>query len=325
VKTNLTQEDLAGLLYDSLHSKIMPLADEIIVYPGHGAGSQCGKNLSKETFDTLGNQKKTNYALQPMSKADFVKELTTGLMAPPAYFPENAKLNKYGYESIDEVMTRNAQALTPQAFQMEVESGAYILDTRNPEVFEQGFVPGAVNVGLNGQYAVWVGTVVPFGKRLVLVLEPGKEAESILRLARVGYDNVAGYLSSMDAWQAAGMPVDRVTSISADGIRAEMDKGAVVVDVRNPAEFESSHIAEAMNLPLADLNKRLSELKPEQRYVIHCAGGYRSMIAASILKEKGYTNIVNVSGGFNAIRNQQDLNFADGLCPSQQRAERLGM
>jgi rhodanese-related sulfurtransferase len=260
-----------------------------------------------------------------MSKADFIKELTTGLMAPPAYFPENVKLNKYGYESIDEVMTRNVQALTPQAFQMEVESGAYILDTRNPEVFEQGFMPGAINVGLNGQYAVWVGTVVPFGKRLVLVLEPGKEAESILRLARVGYDNVAGYLSSMDAWQAAGMPVDRVTSISADGIRTEMDKGAVVVDVRNPAEFESSHIAEAMNLPLADLNKRLSELKPEQRYVIHCAGGYRSMIAASMLKEKGYTNFVNVSGGFNAIRNQQDLSFADGLCPSQQRAERLGM
>jgi hydroxyacylglutathione hydrolase len=325
VKTNLTQEDLAGLMYESLHNKIMPLADEIIVYPGHGAGSQCGKNLSKETFDTLGNQKKTNYALQPMSKADFIKELTTGLMAPPAYFPENVKLNKYGYESIDEVMTRNVQALTPQAFQMEVESGAYILDTRNPEVFEQGFMPGAINVGLNGQYAVWVGTVVPFGKRLVLVLEPGKEAESILRLARVGYDNVAGYLSSMDAWQAAGMPVDRVTSISADGIRTEMDKGAVVVDVRNPAEFESSHIAEAMNLPLADLNKRLSELKPEQRYVIHCAGGYRSMIAASMLKEKGYTNFVNVSGGFNAIRNQQDLSFADGLCPSQQRAERLGM
>ncbi|MBX3102095.1 MAG: MBL fold metallo-hydrolase [Bacteroidetes bacterium] len=324
-KSSLTQEDLAGLLYDSLHAKILPLADEVIIYPGHGAGSQCGKNLSKETFDTLGNQKKTNYALQAASKAAFVQELTTGLMAPPAYFPENVRLNKLGYESIDEVMSRNAQALNPQAFQLEVEGGAWILDTRHPDLFEKGYVPGSINVGLNGQYAVWVGTVIPFGKRLVLVPEPGKEEESILRLARVGYDNVAGYLSSLEAWKAAGLPVETVTSIGAEGIRAEMDKGAVVVDVRNPGEFQQSHIAQAMNIPLADLTKRLPELKPDTRYVIHCAGGYRSMIAASILKDKGYANFVNVAGGFGKIREQQDLEFADGLCPSQQRAERLGM
>lgn len=325
VKSDLTQEDLAGILYESLQTKIMPLADEVIIYPGHGAGSQCGKNLSKETVDTLGNQKKANYALQPMTKEQFVIELTTGILPPPAYFPENAKLNRSGYESIDEVMQRNVRALSPAEFELEIEAGSFVLDTRAPDDFEKGYIPGSINVGLNGQYAVWVGTVVPFGARLVLVLEAGKEEESILRLARVGYDHVAGYLAGgPDAWVAAGKHLEEVRSIGAEEIAPELAEGATIVDVRNPGEFESSHIKQAMNVPLADLQQRLAELKPTDRLVLHCAGGYRSMIAASILKKQGYTNIINVYGGFNAIRQQQGLDFADGLCPSQQRAARMG-
>ncbi|MCE3008084.1 MAG: MBL fold metallo-hydrolase [Bacteroidetes bacterium] len=326
VKSDLTQEDLAGLLYDSLHAKILPLADAVIVYPGHGAGSQCGKNMSKETTDTLGNQKKVNYALQNIGKAQFIQELTTGILPPPAYFPENVRLNKGGYESLDVVMERGARPLSPRDFELEMEQGTFVLDTRNPDDYERGHIPGSINIGLNGQYAVWVGTVVPFGARLALVPEPGKEEESILRLSRVGYDNVAGYLAGgMDAWTQAGKQTGTVRSIEAESIAQALAMGAVILDVRGPGEYETGHIRQAMNVPLADLQQRLAELKPDQPYVVHCAGGYRSMIACSILKRAGYQNLQNVYGGYNRIKQEAGLEFAEGACPSQQRAARLGL
>ncbi|AEI50034.1 MBL fold metallo-hydrolase [Runella slithyformis] len=321
-KSDLTMEDLAGLLYDSLRMKIMPLSNDIIVYPAHGAGSACGKNMSKETTDTLGNQKLFNYALRAdMTKQEFIKEVTAGLAKPPQYFPQNVQMNKEGYESMETVMKRSAQALSPDAFEAAAnETGAVVLDTRKAQLFSKGFIPNSINIGLEGQFAPWVGALIPdVRQELLLVTEKGAEQESILRLARVGYDNVVGYLEGgFEAWRANGREVDEISSISADELahRLEKDKNLTVIDVRKPAEFAAEHIDGAENLPLDNINDLMAEFPKKETMYIHCAGGYRSMIAASILKSRGYDNLVDVDGGFAAIQKSGRFTTTDFVCPT---------
>lgn len=321
-KSDLTMEDLAGLLYDSLRMKIMPLSNDIIVYPAHGAGSACGKNMSKETTDTLGNQKLFNYALRAdMTKQEFIKEVTAGLAKPPQYFPQNVQMNKEGYESMETVMKRSAQALSPDAFEAAAnETGAVVLDTRKAQLFSKGFIPNSINIGLEGQFAPWVGALIPdVRQELLLVTEKGAEQESILRLARVGYDNVVGYLEGgFEAWRANGREVDEISSISADELahRLEKDKNLTVIDVRKPAEFAAEHIDGAENLPLDNINDLMAEFPKKETMYIHCAGGYRSMMAASILKSRGYDNLVDVDGGFAAIQKSGRFTTTDFVCPT---------
>ncbi|MFC5409969.1 rhodanese-like domain-containing protein [Larkinella bovis] len=304
IKGDLTERDLAGMLYDSLHSKIMPLEDEVIVYPAHGAGSACGKNMSKETTDTLGNQKRFNYALRAQSKEEFIKAVLEGLTQAPAYFAENARLNKEGYDAIDEVMERGHQALSPEAFEAAVnETGALVLDVRDAADFAKGFVPNSINIGLHGQFAPWVGALIPDLKQPIALVTPaGLEEEAVLRLARVGYDHSIGYLAGgFAAWQQAGKEVDAVESISAETFAQNYGKGTVV-DVRRPDEFAAEHVREAENLPLDNLNEHMAAVPKTGPVYIHCAGGYRSMVAASILKARGFDNLVNVEGGMGAIK-----------------------
>lgn len=321
VKSDLTEAQLAAHLYDSLRNKIMPLADEVIVYPAHGAGSACGKNMSKETTDLLGNQKKTNYALRAdMSKEEFVKEVTEGLLPPPAYFPMNVKMNREGYANIEQVLRQGLQALSPEAFEAAAnETGALVLDTRLAEVFARGFIPNAVNIGIDGNFAPWVGALIPdIQQPILLVTAEGREEEVVTRLARVGYDNAIGYLKGgIRSWQQAGKQVDTIESISAAEFarRYEQDNSINVVDVRKPAEYQAEHVVTARNTPLDYLNEHLAELPKEQDLYLHCAGGYRSMIAASILKARGYDNVVNVEGGFKAIAGTQVPRTAY-VCPS---------
>ena len=324
VKTDLSREDLAGHLYDSLHAKILTLDDDVIVYPGHGAGSQCGKNMNSETYTTIGAQRQFNYALQPMTKQKFVEVVTDGLETPPAYFPENARINKYGYQNIDEVMERNLNPLDVPGFEQMVTDGAVILDTRDPDVFEKGFVPGSLNIGLDGQYAVWVGTLLNINQAIVLVTEPGGEKESVLRLARVGFENVKGYLENgTAAWEAAGRKLQQVDSVSAEEVKPLMEQGYTVLDVRRNTEAQTEHVAGALNVPLKDLQERISELDPNANYLVHCAGGYRSMIASSILKQEGFDNFRNVHGGFDQIKEQKEIELLAGKCPNQLRQEKL--
>lgn len=324
VKTDLTREDLAGYLYDSLQTKILPLPDEVIVYPGHGAGSQCGKNMSKETTSTLADQKRFNYALQPMSKEKFVEAVTDGLSEPPAYFPENARINKSGYGNINEIMQRNLNPLSVEALEEEVADGALILDTRHPDLFEKGSLPGSLSIGLDGQYAVWVGTLINFGQPLVLVTEKGKEEESVLRLARVGFENVRGYLEGgVYSWQNAGKSLEKVTSITSAEAARLIDKGWSTLDVRNNTETQTEHVLDTLNIPLKDLRESLAQIDSDTEYILFCAGGYRSMIAASILKSKGFTNVKNVYGGFNALREESKVKLVAGKCPNQLRQEKL--
>ncbi|NID12672.1 MBL fold metallo-hydrolase [Fibrivirga algicola] len=311
IKGDLTERDLAGMLYDSLHTKIMPLADDVIVYPAHGAGSACGKNMSKETTDTLGNQKMFNYALRAKSKDEFVAQVLDGLSKAPAYFAQNARLNKEGYESIDQVMQRGTQALSPDAFEAAVnETGAVVLDVRNAADFTVGFVPNSINIGLNGQFAPWVGALIPDLKQPIALITPaGLERETIVRLARVGYDQCIGYLEGGFAeWQQAGKEVDSIESISAElfADRLREQPSAFVIDVRKPAEFEPEHVERAENLPLDTLNEHLSQIPRHEPVYVHCAGGYRSMVANSILKARGFDQIVNVDGGMAAIK-QTDI------------------
>jgi len=321
-KSDLTMDDLAGFLYDSLRNKIMTLLNEVIVYPAHGAGSACGKNMSKETTDTLGNQKMFNYALRAdMTKAEFIKEVTAGLAKPPQYFPQNVEMNREGYESIDLVMKRAAQALSPLAFEAAAnETGALVLDTRGVQLFSKGFIPNSINIGLGGQFAPWVGALIPDVKQaLLLVTEKGKAQESILRLARVGYDNVIGYLEGgFDAWRESGNEVDEISSISADELvsRLEKDKNLLVIDVRKPSEFSAEHVDGANNLPLDNINDLMAEFPKKETMYIHCAGGYRSMMAASILKSRGYDNLVDIDGGFAAIQKSGRIATTDFACPS---------
>jgi hydroxyacylglutathione hydrolase len=321
VVADLTQDKLAGMLYDSLHTKIIPLADDIIVYPAHGAGSACGKNMSKETSDSLGHQKATNYALQPMSKEQFIKEVTDGLLPPPAYFPENVMMNIKGYESIDTVINRGSTPLSPDAFEMAAnESGALILDTRKPQDFAKGFIPNAINIGIDGGFAPWVGALITDIKQeILLITEAGREEEVVTRLARVGYDNTLGYLKGgFEAWKSSRKETDTVETISAEEF-AEINNqnpDIDILDVRKISEFQAEHIEGAENLPLDYINETFSELNKDKKYFIHCAGGYRSMIFASILKSRGFENLVDIKGGFKAIKDTDAFNLTNFVCPS---------
>jgi glyoxylase-like metal-dependent hydrolase (beta-lactamase superfamily II)/rhodanese-related sulfurtransferase len=318
---SMTQEELAGTLFDSLRNKVMTLADDIIVYPAHGAGSACGKNMSKETSDSLGNQKKTNYALRAnMTREEFIKEVTDGLATPPAYFPLNVMLNKQGYESIAEVMQRGNQALSPEAFETAAnETGAVILDTRDPQTFAKGFIPNSINIGIDGNFAPWVGALIPdIKQQILLVTDEGREEEVITRLARVGYDYTIGFLKGgFNTWKEAGKEVDQVTSIEATELAEKLKDGKIkVLDVRKPGEYVSEHVDGALNLPLDNINDHLSQLDKDQPYFVHCAGGYRSMIFNSILKARGFDNLVDIKGGFKAIKDAGTIPVTDYVCPS---------
>jgi glyoxylase-like metal-dependent hydrolase (beta-lactamase superfamily II)/rhodanese-related sulfurtransferase len=317
---SMTQEELAGHLYDSLMSKIMPLPNDIMVYPAHGAGSACGKNMMKETMDTLGNQKKMNYALNQPSKDAFVEAVTEGLTPPPAYFPMNVAMNKKGYDSFEDVMTQAMTALNPEQFELTAEAtGALILDVRNAADFAPAFIPRSVNIGLDGQFAPWVGALIRDVKQpLLLVTYPGKEEESITRLSRVGFDQVIGYLDGgVEAWQAAGKEVDAVNRISAEQFKTEFKAGeSFVIDVRKESEYMAEHVEDAYNKPLDYINEWTSALNPEDHFYLHCAGGYRSMMAASILKARGIHQFSEIEGGFKAIA-EAGVPKTDFVCQSK--------
>lgn len=302
---DMTQEQLAGMLYDSLLTKIMPLADDLIVYPAHGAGSACGKNMMKETVDTLGNQKKMNYALNQPDKAAFIAAVTDGLTPPPGYFGMNVAMNKQGYESFDQVLNKGLTALSPAQFEAAAEgSGALILDTRSSGEFAKAFIPQSVNIGLNGDFAPWVGAMITDVKQpLLLVTDPGKEEETVTRLARVGFDNQLGHLQGgIQAWIAEGRQTDRVNRISAAQFAQEVQVGqSTVLDIRKESEYAAEHVQDAYSRPLAYINDWIKDIRPDEHFFIHCAGGYRSMIAASILQARGYHNFSEVEGGFKAI------------------------
>ena len=319
---HLTQEQLAETLYDSLRNQVMPLADEVIVYPAHGAGSACGKKMSKETFDTLGNQKATNYALRAdMTKAEFVKEVTSGLMPPPAYFPLNVMMNKQGYDSIDEVLKRGTHALSPRAFEVAAnETGAMLLDTRDAESFAKGFVPNAINIGIDGNFAPWVGALIPdIRQEILLITEPGREKEVVTRLARVGYDYVIGYLDGgFDAWKKAGMETDVIQRVDAAELGNRLQRGEHlnILDVRKASEYFSEHVVDAENAPLDFINDSMAQVDKNKTYFVHCAGGYRSMIFASILRARGFDNLIEVRGGFKALKEAGNVPVSDYVCPS---------
>ncbi|AUC80537.1 MBL fold metallo-hydrolase [Nonlabens sp. MB-3u-79] len=315
----LTEKDLAGFLYDSLRNKIMPLADDVIVYPAHGAGSACGKNMMKETVDTLGNQKQMNYALRAdMTKEEFIDEVTHGLVAPPPYFPLNVQMNKEGYEDIDQILKRGTQALSPKAFEAAAnETGAVILDVRSQDEFAQGHIPRSIFIGLDGSFAPWVGTLIADVKQpLLLVTAPGREKETLTRLSRVGFDHSIGYLDGgFETWKKAAMEYDTVASITASQFeKEENERHLPVFDVRNESEYLSEHVVDAKNTPLEFLNDHIASF-PEQSFFVHCAGGYRSMIAASILKSRGVHNLIDVKGGFKAIK-ETGIKTTDYVCPS---------
>lgn len=321
VASDLTQDKLAGYLFDSLRSKIMPLADDIIVYPAHGAGSACGKNMSKETTDTLGHQKETNYALRAnMTKEEFIKEVTTGLVAPPAYFPLNVMMNIQGYESIDKVLQRGQHALSPDAFETAAnETSALILDTRDPQTFAKGFVPNSINIGIDGQFAPWVGAMIPDIKQeILLVTDEGREEEVITRLARVGYDFTIGYLKGgFNAWKNAGKETDEIVSVDAVELAGIMTKEKVnILDVRKKSEYLSEHIIDAENAPLDFINDSMTQIDKNKTYYVHCAGGYRSMIFNSILRARGYDNLIDVKSGFKALKESGKFQVSNYVCPS---------
>lgn len=318
---DLTQDKLAAHLYDSLRNKIMPLPDDLIVYPAHGAGSACGKNMSKETSDTLGNQKKTNYALQEMTKEEFIKEVITGLTPPPAYFPQNVMMNIEGYDSIDEVLERGVKPLTPAQFEAAAnETGALILDTRDPQTFAKGFVPNSVNIGIDGSFAVWVGAMIPDLKQEILVVaDEGREEEIITRLARVGYDYALGYLEGgIENWKKSGHELDQIESISVEELakRKSEDPDLNILDVRKNSEFLSEHVVEAENAPLDYINDSMLKVDKNKTYYVHCAGGYRSMVFNSILRARGYDNLIDINGGFKAIKESGEFAVTDYVCPT---------
>ena len=321
VKAELTEELLAEHLFHSLRNKIMPLSDDIIVYPAHGAGSACGKNMSKETTDTLGHQKATNYALRPdMTMQEFKKELLTGLVEPPAYFPLNVLMNIQGYDSISDVLKRGQHALSPAAFEAAAnETGALVLDTRASEVFAKGFIPNAINIGIDGNFAPWVGAMIPDIKQQILVVaEPGREEEIVTRLARVGYDYCIGYLEGgFDAWKNAGQEVDMIQQVTVDEL-AEIMKGGNVhlLDVRKKSEYDSEHVVDAENAPLDFINDSMLQINKNNTYYVNCAGGYRSMIFNSTLRARGYNNLIDVAGGFKAIKESNKFKVTDYVCPS---------
>jgi glyoxylase-like metal-dependent hydrolase (beta-lactamase superfamily II)/rhodanese-related sulfurtransferase len=317
---HMTQDELAGLLYESLMTKIMPLADDVIVYPAHGAGSACGKNMMKETVDTLGNQKKVNYALNQLNKHAFIKAVTDGLLPPPAYFGLNVAMNKKGYASFESVLNNGMRALTPAEFEAAAENTeALILDTRENGDFYKGFIPQSVNIGLNGDFAPWVGSLIVDVKQpLLLVTDEGKEEEAVTRLSRVGFDNILGHLEGgFAAWLAAGKEADVVDSISAQEFAATVEIGKdKVIDVRKETEYAAEHVEDAYNKPLAEINDWIKDINPEEHFFIHCAGGYRSMIAASILEARGYRNFTEIQGGFDAI-SKTGIAKTNFVCPTK--------
>jgi len=322
VVEDLTQEKLASHLFNSLRHKIMPLADDIVVYPAHGAGSACGKNMSKETSDTLGNQKRNNYALRAdMTEQEFIKEVITGLMPPPAYFPKNVMMNIDGYDNISTVLQRGTQALSPAAFEAAAnEIGALILDTRNAQEFAKGFIPNSINIGIDGSFAVWVGTLIPDLKQeLLIVCDEGRAEEVVTRLARVGYDHALGYLEGgFDAWKNAGFETDAIQSISPDELADILKKNpnSSILDVRKNSEHLSEHILNAVNAPLDYINESMMKVNRDSTTYVHCAGGYRSMIFASILRARGYHNLIDVAGGFKAIKETGKFQVSDYVCPT---------
>ncbi len=316
---SMTPEELAGILYDSLQNKIMPLPDDIIVYPAHGAGSACGKNMQKETVDTLGNQKKTNYALNQPDKESFVREVLDGLAAPPKYFGMNVAMNKGGYEDFDTILKKGTHPVSTEDFEALAEdSGALILDTRNAADFHQGFVPNSINIGLQGDFAPWVGAMIVDVKHpILLVTDLGLEEEAITRLARVGFDNVIGYLEGgFEAWKSSANEIDSVKRITAYEFSGEFKEGSKIIDVRNETEYEAEHVNEAYSRPLVDINEWASDLKADEHFYLHCAGGYRSMIAASILNSRGIRNFTEIEGGFNQIK-ETSVPTSNFVCQSK--------
>ena len=317
---DITQEDLAGILFDSLREKIMPLADDVIVYPAHGAGSACGKNMMKETVDTLGNQKKMNYALRAdMTKETFIKEVTDGLLPPPEYFPLNVKMNKEGYADLEDVLNQGIHALSADAFELAAnETNAVVLDVRHQSAFVAGHVPRAIFIGLDGGFAPWVGTLIADVKQpILLISSPDRVEEAITRLSRVGFDNTIGYLKGgFDTWRTAGKEVDTLTSIPATALKDALVDNVPIFDLRKASEYASEHIPAAENTPLSFLNQHLATFPAKENFYIHCAGGYRSVIAASILKNRGIHNIIDVSGCFKAIK-EAEIPVSDYVCPSK--------
>jgi hydroxyacylglutathione hydrolase len=316
----MTQEQLAGLLFHSLRNKIMTLPDDVVVYPAHGAGSACGKNMSKETTDLLGNQKKTNYALRSdMSEAEFIKEVTDGLLPPPGYFGMNVAMNKQGYEEYENVLERGLNPLTIESFEtiLSDTDDILVLDTRNASEFANCFIPGSISIGLEGQFAPWVGALIPdVRQKIALVTEIGKEEETIRRLSRVGYDNVIGYLNGgIEKWINSGKSTDKIDRISAENLEEEMRKNTPLIDVRKPGEFQGEHVENVPNIPLDYLNEHMEEFPKNETFILHCAGGYRSIIAASILKSRGYNQVQDVIGGYAAIA-KTNIKRTNFVCPS---------
>lgn len=318
IKSDLTQEDLAGMLYDSLHTKIMSLPDDVIVYPAHGAGSACGKNMSKETFDLLGNQKKTNYAFK-LTKKEFIKELTTGILPAPQYFAKNAQLNKAGYDNFDSVTQKGTKPLSiTEVKQLLDTTNAIVLDVRKPQEFAQEHIPGSVFIGIDGQFAPWVGALITDLKQPIILVTPsGREEETVMRLSRVGYDNCIGYVNGgINAWKQEGNQTASITSIPATEFSEKLKKGSInILDVRKPGEYEASHLVDVASNPLDFITDWQNSISKEKEYHIHCAGGYRSMIAASLLKRNGFTKLVDVAGGYSAIQ-KTDAKTTEFVCPS---------
>lgn len=309
---NMTSKELAAVMYDTIQNKILPLADDIVVYPAHGAGSSCGKNLGAETFSTIGEQKKNNYALQPQTKEQFIASVTEGLSVAPKYFAINAKINQEGYQSLDAVKQTGLTALDPAKFKQWINKGAVIVDTRNAMVFTKGFVPGSIFIGLEGRFAEWAGNLLPFDREIILVTDPGKEEETVVRLSRVGFDKMKGYLKGgLEAWLSAGEKQDMIVDVEADELAMDMphDNNLVVLDVRRETEFADGHVKGAQNLPLQDMTDvlKLAQFEDHQNLYVHCAGGYRSVIAASLLKREGIHNLRNVLGGWTKIKEEKAI------------------
>ena len=315
---HMTQEELAGILFDSLRTKIMTLADDVIVYPAHGAGSACGKNLSKETVGSIGNQKQTNYALRAdMTREEFIKEVTDGLLPPPAYFPMNVKMNKEGYENVENII-KEAKPFDSKTFELLAnETEALILDVRHQDEFAKGHIPKSIFIGIDGGFAPWVGALILDNKQPILLVTPeGREDETIMRLARVGYDNTIGYLKGgFDSWKKSGFEYDTILSVSAETLEKKIEEKAIVFDVRKPGEYTAEHVLDVPSAPLDFLNEHLTEFPKEAPFYLHCAGGYRSMIAASILKARGFHNVIDVYGGFDAIK-KTGVKTTNYVCPS---------
>ena len=309
---DLTMEDLAGMMYESLQSKIIPLADDVLVYPAHGPGSSCGKNLGPYTFSTIGEEKETNYALRAQNKKDFIRDVTEGLAAPPLYFPINARINKEGYESLDKVLEQGLKPLSIQEVKKAIADEVLILDTRSKDIFIEGFIPGSVFIGLEGRFAEWAGSLLPFDKPMIIVSEIGKEKEAIVRLSRVGFSNVIGFVDGgFEAWKKSGEEIDLIINVEPDELAMDIpfDEKLVVLDVRKPTEFAEGHVKNAVSIPLEEMTNpaHLADFEEDQNIYVHCQGGYRSVIASSLLKRQGIHNIRNVLGGYKLIAEQKNI------------------